>query len=334
MISSLIVDSIPLGSTPLIESGFCNVTTSSYYDDNYTVLGINIRNQNTYHPCWSARTNDLNQWVRVGSEYLRSICGFEIRGRKNADQWIKTFKLKYTINGIDWIDFNQGIEIIGNTDRDSPVTYVFDPPLRCRTLAFHLLDFNSHMSLRLEVYENINVIERQMTLAVDRIPLPAIPLIEHGICNVIPSSNADPSHTVLGIKLNSNATTYVVPAWVAYTNDNQQYVRVGSSALKELVGFTLRGRENNDERVTTFKLKYSLDGNTYTDFNGGYEIYGNPSSNEDVTYVFRPPLRCKVLSLHPVKYNSRISLRLEVYASKILKKRMTYPFIVTSTKQV
>eukprot|EP01132_Coremiostelium_polycephalum_P002578 gene2578-3193_t len=320
----LIVDSIPLGSTPLIESGFCNVSTSSYYDDNYTVLGINIRKNESYHPCWSARVNDLNQWVRVGSEYLRSICGFEIRGRTNADQWIKTFKLKYTVNGLDWIDFNQGIEIIGNTDRDSPVTYVFNPPLRCRSLSFHLLDFNSHMSLRLEVFENQVVPEKKISLTVDRIPEPSIPLIANSIVNVIPSSNADPSHTVLGIKLNSNAQTYVVPAWVARTNDTNQFVRVGSSAMKDIVGFTLRGRENNDERVTTFKLKYSLDGNTYQDFNGGYEIYGNPSSNEDVTFVFSPPLRCKVLALHPVKFNARISLRLEVYASKILRKKYIY----------
>ena len=48
---------------------------------------------------WAAKTNDVNQWLQIelGSDYTKVAT----QGRSDNDQWIKTFKLQYSEDGVN-----------------------------------------------------------------------------------------------------------------------------------------------------------------------------------------------------------------------------------------
>ena len=52
---------------------------------------------------WAAKTNDVNQWLQVelGSEYTK-VTRISTQGRNDYDQWVKTYKLQYSDDGLNF----------------------------------------------------------------------------------------------------------------------------------------------------------------------------------------------------------------------------------------
>ena len=50
---------------------------------------------------WSARTNDVNQWLQVdlGNEFTR-VTGVASQGRNAYNQWVTKYKLQYSNDGV------------------------------------------------------------------------------------------------------------------------------------------------------------------------------------------------------------------------------------------
>ena len=48
---------------------------------------------------WSAGTNDKNQWIQVDLDKAVTVTKIATQGRKNYDQWVKTFTLSYSFDG-------------------------------------------------------------------------------------------------------------------------------------------------------------------------------------------------------------------------------------------
>ncbi len=44
---------------------------------------------------WCSQHNTVGQWIQLDNGKLGSISGVITQGRKNADQWVKSFKVKY-----------------------------------------------------------------------------------------------------------------------------------------------------------------------------------------------------------------------------------------------
>lgn len=156
IVTQVVKGTIPTNSVPLIENAICGVTVSSNYDSINNVYGIPLKStsQTTVVPAWISKASDTNQYVRVGGSLVKEIIGFTIAGRQNADQWVKTFKLRYTTDGGKWVDLNELTDLEGNTDRNTPVSYLFNPPIKARTLEIRPMTWNSLIAMRLEVYSS------------------------------------------------------------------------------------------------------------------------------------------------------------------------------------
>ena len=52
---------------------------------------------------WSAKTNDVNQWLQIelGSEYT-NVTRVATQGRSDLDQWVETYKLQYSDDGVNY----------------------------------------------------------------------------------------------------------------------------------------------------------------------------------------------------------------------------------------
>lgn len=45
---------------------------------------------------WSSQVNDVNQWLRVDFPQNVKIARIATQGRQDYDQWVKTYKIKYS----------------------------------------------------------------------------------------------------------------------------------------------------------------------------------------------------------------------------------------------
>lgn len=99
--------SAPLCSHPLgMESGRianARITSSSAYNGRYTAP-----NGRLHKPfCWIARHNNHNQWFKV--DFLRTTTVRKIvtQGRRDANQWVKRYKLTYSLDTLHWATYRQ-----------------------------------------------------------------------------------------------------------------------------------------------------------------------------------------------------------------------------------
>ncbi len=49
--------------------------------------------------CWTARRRDQNQWIQVDLGKEDVVTAIATQGQSNADQWVKTYSLSYSLNG-------------------------------------------------------------------------------------------------------------------------------------------------------------------------------------------------------------------------------------------
>ena len=141
---------------PTIASGYANVLASSEFDANHAVSHIAldyVTRPGIGASAWAAGFLNANQFVLVhfGQKPVR-VVSLVTQGRADSDQWITSFKLQSSQDGIYWSDVENGTVYTGNTDRNTKVTKVFSQAIYARVLKFIPVTWNVYISTRLEVY--------------------------------------------------------------------------------------------------------------------------------------------------------------------------------------
>ena len=101
---------------------------------------------------WSAKHNTVGQWYQIDNGMVGTIMGIAIKGRKNNTQRVKTFKVQYKGTSETWEDVDGGKIYTGNTNSDTQVDAIFDTPVESRYIRIYPQTWNSHMSLRADIY--------------------------------------------------------------------------------------------------------------------------------------------------------------------------------------
>ena len=57
---------------------------------------------------WSARTNDVHQWLQVDLRAKTEVTAIKIQGRQDYDQWVKTFTITYSNDGTNFKPYQNG----------------------------------------------------------------------------------------------------------------------------------------------------------------------------------------------------------------------------------
>ena len=57
---------------------------------------------------WCAETSDSNPHLQIDLQILHIICAVSTQGNSQADQWVKTYKLQLSIDGLTWSDYKEG----------------------------------------------------------------------------------------------------------------------------------------------------------------------------------------------------------------------------------
>ena len=101
---------------------------------------------------WSSQHNVVGQWYEIDNGVVGKITGIAIKGRKDYLQWVKTFKVQYKGTSETWVDVDGGKIYTGNTDKDTQVNAFFDTPVDARYIRIYPQTWNSHMSMRADIF--------------------------------------------------------------------------------------------------------------------------------------------------------------------------------------
>jgi hypothetical protein len=67
---------------------------------------------------WSTRKNDQYQWLQVDFGKMVEIRRIATQGRQDANQWVKTYTIAYSYDGIFWKDYAKRGSIVVRITRN------------------------------------------------------------------------------------------------------------------------------------------------------------------------------------------------------------------------
>ena len=80
-----------------------HLTASTYY--NVHLSPWNGRLNGIYS--WSVRSNRVGQWFQVNFVELMRIKGVATQGRQNANQWVRSYTVSYSVDGMTFRPYKE-----------------------------------------------------------------------------------------------------------------------------------------------------------------------------------------------------------------------------------
>ncbi|XP_041477638.1 uncharacterized protein LOC121425593 [Lytechinus variegatus] len=294
------------------------ITASSEYDANHGAERARLDTvaAGGRKGAWSARTNDVDQWLQVDLNSFYMITGVITQGRQDTNQWVTTFNVSSSGDGTTWtyiLDCDGEPKTFdGNVDRYTKVTTEFNRPVIGRFLRIHPTSWNNHISMRLEVLGKGPVASQRFA------PM-KLGMEDGGIADdqLSASTCYDSNHCVDRARLNQVAGGGKTGAWSAQVLDHSQWYQVDLEVDYELRGIVLQGRSDLNQWVTGYKVQYRPDGqSTFTDIEDddgdAITFTGNSDRNTPVTSKFPLPVVTRYVRILPASWHGYISMRFEL----------------------
>ena len=78
------------------------ITASSQWDQNHAAVQARLHfKQSGYKQgSWSARSNDVNQWLQVDLGSYTTVTKVATQGRNGNSQWVTQYRLQYSDDGV------------------------------------------------------------------------------------------------------------------------------------------------------------------------------------------------------------------------------------------
>ena len=81
------------------------IRASSQWDANHAAIQgrLHFKKSGAKQGAWSAKTNDLNQWLRIdlGNDFTK-VSRVGSQGRDGHDQWVTKYKLQYSTDDVNF----------------------------------------------------------------------------------------------------------------------------------------------------------------------------------------------------------------------------------------
>ena len=83
------------------------ITSSSRWDNNHGpfLARLNAKRTGRFMGAWAARRNDHYQWLQVNFGRATRVTQIATRGRQDARQWVKSYYLSYSQDGVKYVWF-------------------------------------------------------------------------------------------------------------------------------------------------------------------------------------------------------------------------------------
>ena len=242
---------------------------------------------------WCSKENKVGQWIQLDNGKVGSISGVITQARKNNNQWVKSFKVKYKDESGSWWDID-GKTFPGNVDKSSKVTTTFSKPVRARYIRIYPQTWNKHMSMRVDMIAGDTNTNQS----------PAV--------GDLPYSGHSSSGNWANIAFGENCGAGRLDAsqgWCAKTNEVGQWYQLSLNIPVNISGVAMKGRGNTNQWITSTKFQYENENGEFVDVDGGFVFDANYDRNSLVKIFFENPIRTKSIRIYPQTWKSHMSGR-------------------------
>lgn len=125
--------------------GFPVTYSTKYPGFEFQIFRLDAENQG-----WSALKLEGNQWIQVSSSDKKQWIGVVTQGRHNAHQWVTSYKVEYSDDGVNWGEVDDGRIFNGNTDMNTHVKHWFRTPVTARSIRISPKSWYAWISLRFD----------------------------------------------------------------------------------------------------------------------------------------------------------------------------------------
>ena len=124
--------------------------SSSYWSSEYNDSSLDSIWQWTVNKSYNIDGNPNNEWTEVDLLYVAKINGIITQGgpKGSGPEYIKTYIVKYSIDGNTFYDVDGGKIFNGNTDRNTKVTNRFSKYIEARYVRVYFKTFHRYASMR------------------------------------------------------------------------------------------------------------------------------------------------------------------------------------------
>ena len=246
---------------------------------------------------WSAQNNAVGEWYQIDNGKIANISGIVIQGRKDYDQWVTTFRVKYRDSSETWNSVDGDAIFTGNTDRDTKVEVQFASPVNARYIRIYPETWNFHISLRAGIISNSTNADQTATLA------------------NVPDTKRSASSVWTGEAIGVGYGRGLLDSpqgWSAQNNAVGEWYEMETDSVTSIKGVAIKGRKDDNQWVNTFKVQYIDTSGSWVDVNNGQIFEGNYDKNS-LNYVFFDiPVNTSFIRLYPQTWNGHMSLRADL----------------------
>ena len=132
------------------ESEFA-VTPSSVYPRTYCNTPANYLVNSTINTAWCAAQNIQGNWIMIDAGAKPVLWrAIATQGRRGANQWVRSYKLMYTLDGTDWEMYNSGTPLEGNVDQSTIKYHLIN--IKALKIKIMPVTWSRHTSMKIEAY--------------------------------------------------------------------------------------------------------------------------------------------------------------------------------------
>ena len=107
-----------------------------------------------------------------------------------------------------------------------------------------------------------------------------------------------------------------VQGWSAQNNTVGEWYQLDNGVVGKITGIAIKGRKDNGQWVTTFKVKSKGSDGVWKDVEGGKVYTGNSDQDTKVDATFATPIDARYIRIYPQTWNGHMSLRADIIAGK------------------
>ncbi len=260
---------------------------------------------------WCATGNVDGNWIQLDNGKIGSISGVITQGRKDADQWVTSYKVKYKDESGSWWDID-GKKFPGNKDRNSKVTTTFSKPVMARYIRIYPQTWHKHISMRVDMIGG-------STNTTDQSALGDLPYSSHKSSGNWGGDAIGTSHGAgrLDSKRAWNATT-------AQQNAKTAWYQLGVNSPVNVSGVVMKGRPDGGQWITSVKIQYEDDNGEFVDVDGGFIFDANYDKKSLVKIFFEKPVKTKTIRFYPQSWANAAAGRFGILRGGEVSSTETY----------
>ncbi|CAH1271063.1 F8 [Branchiostoma lanceolatum] len=308
------------------------ITASSEYKSEFAPSQARHTPPTTPGYCW-VPSSVVDQWLQVYFGQTTDVTGVVISGGgSNWDlgSWVTSFTLSFSMDGDSWAPYeysNNNVQVFqGNRDRYNKVSRPLPTPVTSRYIRLYPAGYEGWVAMVMEVYVTND--ENTWLMQDEYVPLGV------GLHSDDPA--AVPK--IADLDMTASSREDVVYPWQARLNNGEgqqrraewspeysmavyhgiQWLQIKHDKLYAVAGVITQGAYNLDYWVTSYKLAFSLNGQTWTPYvnrTGGSEamvFQGNTDSHRYARNLLDNPVLAVYTRFYPLTYSNKFALRVEV----------------------